>query len=205
MKAQFLDHEFWTKTNVKLEHEGVFAPSHQHPVNSVKIPYELNLILGDIISLEFAEEPDYFTYKKLLKTMAVEYNLISTKIVKNFREEFKPRDELITETFNWPTGALCDWNLTKNYRDCLLIRKDITEMLDQCHEFSDSEEENIDNLLKIYDSYDPEDPESSTLESKFKIHFDLKAIRKQNKKYDIVAKDEKSSDEEYEQDEDYNV
>ena len=123
-------------------------------------------------------ETNYQMYQKLLKTLALEYGLISTTIVKNVRKEFKPRDELITETFNWPTGAIYDWNLSDNYHECLVVRKEISDFLDKCHEFSDSEEENIDNLLEIYDGYDPENPEDCTEESRHKIQFDLKAIRK---------------------------
>jgi serine/threonine protein kinase len=130
MKAHFLDSDFWSKSHVKLKHAQVFNPSVNHPVNSVKIPYEFNLILGDIISLDFEEKPDYYTYKKLLKTMSLDYKLISTRIVENFRDEFKPRDHHITETFNWPNGALNDWNLTSTYLDCLTVRKNITILLD---------------------------------------------------------------------------
>lgn len=47
------------------------------------------MILGDIISLDFAEKPYYYGYKSILKSMILDYNLISTKIVKNFREQAK--------------------------------------------------------------------------------------------------------------------
>lgn len=90
MKVEFLDsHGFWNHTKVKLCHEHIFSPSRKYPENSVKIPYEFNMILGDIISLDFAEKPYYYGYKSILKSMILDYNLISTKIVKNFREQAK--------------------------------------------------------------------------------------------------------------------
>lgn len=51
------------------------------------------------------------------------YHLVSKLVVKNFREDAKPRDALITETFGWPSGAIMDWNYSPLYLDCLKLRR----------------------------------------------------------------------------------
>lgn len=50
--------------------------------------------------------------------------------------------------------------------------------------------------MKLYDSYDPNSPSDCTPESRHAITFNFKHIRKQNRKYDVVAKDDKSSEDE---------
>ena len=114
----------------------------------------------------------------------------------NFREEFKPRDSVVSETFNWPNGGITDWNLGPVWRDCLQARKDLDEFLENCHEFSDSEEEMIDSLIDIYDGNYTEKNKNDTFESGLKINFDLKSIRKQNRKTEMFANGENSSEDE---------
>jgi len=50
------------------------------------------VILEEIIQLEFEDQPDYSTYREMIKKLLINYKLVSTFIVKNFREEAKPRD-----------------------------------------------------------------------------------------------------------------